>query len=202
MSVWPEARFMSSAADPRQFVPDQGAEVAFAGRSNAGKSSAINRILGRRSLARTSKDPGRTRLVNFFQLAEDARLVDLPGYGYAKVSRSMRRQWEALMESYFHRRRCLRGVVVVVDCRRGLGDTDRRMLDFAEALDVPVHILLSKSDKLKRGQANKALLLARKELGDRARVQLFSARSGEGLEESRSKLLEFLAAGQAGPERE
>ena len=197
LSLWPEARFISSAAAPGQFVGDQGVEIAFSGRSNAGKSSAINRILGRRSLARTSKDPGRTRLVNFFHLAEDSRLVDLPGYGYAKVSKTMRRDWQVLMDAYFRRRRSLLGMVLVVDCRRGLGDTDLQMLDYASALGVPAHVLLSKSDKLKRGAANEALLGARKALKSRADVQLFSAKSGQGLEEARTRLVTMLEAGRA-----
>ena len=192
MSQWPDASFITSAARPAQFVADQGREVAFAGRSNAGKSSAINRITGRRSLARTSKDPGRTRLVNFFHLAESQRLVDLPGYGYARVSRDMRQGWERLMEAYFSARQSLRGVVVVVDARRGLGETDQRMLDFARSLRVPAHVLLSKSDKLKRSQASQALSAARREAPGDAEVQLFSAKSGQGLDQARAILENLL----------
>ena len=192
MSQYPEARFIKSADAPAQFVQDVGAEVAFAGRSNAGKSSAINVIVNRRQFARTSKTPGRTRLVNFFSLGADRRLVDLPGYGFAKVAGKMRNHWADLMADYFETRKSLRGMFLIVDIRRLLTDYDRQMLLFADTVGLPTHILLTKTDKLKRGQAAKALLELRRELADSATVQHFSALSRIGEEEARARLDEFL----------
>jgi len=192
MSQYPQAAFIKSANAPSQFVPDEGAEVAFAGRSNAGKSSAINVIVNRRQFARTSKTPGRTQLVNFFTLRDDKRLVDLPGYGFAKVADKTRHHWADLMADYFEGRKSLAGMFLIVDIRRQLTDFDRRMLAFGDSVGLPVHVLLTKTDKLKRGQAAKALLEVRRDLGDTATVQHFSAlnRMGEG--EARSKLEELL----------
>jgi GTP-binding protein len=193
MSDYPEAQFIKSANEPRQFVPDTGAEVAFAGRSNAGKSSAINVIVNRRQFARTSKTPGRTRLVNFFSLRDEQRLVDLPGYGFAKVADRMRHHWADLMADYFEMRRSLRGMFLIVDIRRQLTDFDRQMLNFAESVGLPAHVLLTKTDKLKRGQAAKALLEVRRDLGEAATVQQFSALNRLGEDEARAKLEEFLS---------
>jgi len=192
MSHYPEARFIKSANAPGQFVPDTGIEVAFAGRSNAGKSSAINIIVNRRQFARTSKTPGRTRLVNFFSLGGERRLVDLPGYGFARVADEMRRHWADLMADYFETRKSLRGMFLVVDIRRQLTDYDRQMLGFADSVGLPTHILLTKTDKLKRGQAAKALLEVRRDLNEAATVQHFSALTRLGEEEARAKLNEFL----------
>ncbi|MEJ2256377.1 MAG: ribosome biogenesis GTP-binding protein YihA/YsxC [Woeseiaceae bacterium] len=193
MSQYPQAAFIKSANAPAQFAPDDGAEVAFAGRSNAGKSSAINIIVNRRQFARTSKTPGRTQLVNFFALREGARLVDLPGYGFARVPGATRDHWADLMADYFETRASLRGMFLIVDIRRGLTDFDRQMLAFAESVGLPVHILLTKADKLKRGRAAKALLEVRRELGDTATVQHFSALSRAGEHEARERLEAFLA---------
>jgi GTP-binding protein len=193
MSQYPEARFIKSANAPGQFVPDTGSEVAFAGRSNAGKSSAINVIVNRRQFARTSKTPGRTRLVNFFSLDGDRRLVDLPGYGFAKVNNKLRNHWAELMADYFESRQSLRGMFLIVDIRRLLTEFDRQMLQFADAVGLPTHILLTKTDKLKRGQAAKALLELRRDLAGAATVQHFSALSRLGETEARAKLDEFLA---------
>ena len=192
MSQYPQASFIKSANAPDQFVPDEGAEVAFAGRSNAGKSSAINVIVNRRQFARTSKTPGRTRLVNFFTLREEARLVDLPGYGFAKVASRMRNHWADLMAEYFEIRASLKGMFLIVDIRRQLTDFDQEMLAFAESVGLPVHVLLTKSDKLKRGQAANALLKVRRELGDVATVQQFSALNRHGEDEARARLEAFL----------
>ena len=192
MSQFPDAKFILSANSPQQFLPDSGSEVAVAGRSNAGKSSAINVIVNRRQFARTSKTPGRTQLVNFFALRSGQRLVDLPGYGFAKVSDAMRQHWAHLLEDYFANRDCLRGLILVVDIRRRLTDFDRQMLAFAESVSLPVHVLLTKADKLKRGQAKTALLKVRKELGETATVQLFSALDRTGAEEARNVLERFL----------
>ena len=146
MSHYPDAQFLTSANAVKQFVPDAGAEVAVAGRSNAGKSSAINVIVNRRQFARTSKTPGRTQLVNFFALDDGARLVDLPGYGFAKVSDSVRRHWGELLSDYFRSRQSLRGLILVVDIRRRITDFDERMLEFAESVGLPG------SDRSARGQ--------------------------------------------------
>ena len=184
---------MLSANSPGQFVPDDGREVAVAGRSNAGKSSAINVIVNRRQFARTSKTPGRTQLINFFQLGVGQRLVDLPGYGFARVPEDVRRHWSELLEHYFETRESLCGLLLVADVRRGLTDFDRRMLGFAGQVGIPVHLLLTKADKLKRGQASSALLNVRKELGVAASAQLFSALDHQGEDEARSVLHRFLA---------
>ena len=193
MSHYPEARFLTSANAAGQFVPDEGREVAFAGRSNSGKSSAINVIVNRRQLARTSRTPGRTQLINFFSLGDGRRLVDLPGYGFARVSAATRRHWGELLEQYFRGRQSLRGLIVVVDIRRRLADFDWQMLEFAESVALPAHVLLTKADKLKRGQQAAALLDVRKALDGRASVQAFSALKREGEHEAREVLNAFLA---------
>ena len=194
MSLYPEARFITSAARAAQFLPDEGAEVAFAGRSNAGKSSAINTILNRRDFARTSKTPGRTQLINFFALADGQRLVDLPGYGYARVSKEMREQWRELLGNYFDSRESLAGLMVVVDSRRGVLEFDLQMLHWGRALDCQLHVLLTKADKLSRRSAAAALVAAQRELQDlRVSVQLFSATSKLGLEPARAALAEMLS---------
>ena len=196
MSQYPKARFLKSANMPSQFVSDDGAEVAFAGRSNAGKSSAINVVVNRRQFARTSKTPGRTQLVNFFELSDGQRLVDLPGYGFARVSDKKRQHWANLMADYFETRASLRGMFLIVDIRRKLTDFDRQMLSFADAVGLPVHVLLTKTDKLKKGQAANALLDVRRELGDTATVQHFSALNRQGESEAREQLEEFLENAQ------
>lgn len=193
MSQYPDAKFVLSANAAEQFPPDTGREVAVAGRSNAGKSSAINVIVNRRQFARTSKSPGRTRLVNFFSLRDDERLVDLPGYGYAKVSAAVQRHWGSLLQSYFENRKSLCGLLLVVDVRRELSDFDRQMLSFAGSVMLPAHVLLTKADKLKRGQASSTLLQIRKELDGRANVQLFSALKRIGVEDAQKMLEQFLA---------
>jgi GTP-binding protein len=193
MSGYPEARFLTSANRPEQFVHDVGVEVAFAGRSNAGKSSAINVIVNRRQLARTSKTPGRTQLVNFFHLAEGQRLVDLPGYGFARVAPGTQEHWRRLLEAYFERRRSLRGLFLSVDIRRSLGDLDLQMLAWCRALQRPVHVLLTKSDKLPHGTAERALAEARRVAGPEVSVQRFSAQDGDGVEPARARLREMLS---------
>lgn len=185
MSAYPDACFLTSANAPSQFLADVGREAAFAGRSNSGKSSAINVILGRRGLARTSKTPGRTQLVNFFHVAEGRRVTDLPGYGYARVPEPVRRHWGQLMDTYFRRRQSLAGLFIVMDVRHPLTEFDQGMLGWAAQAGCPVHILLTKADKLSRGAATSTLLQVRKAVGDAATVQLFSALKGTGVDAAR-----------------
>lgn len=186
------ARFVLSANAARFFPPDAGNEVAFAGRSNAGKSSALNAIAGRRSLARVSKTPGRTQLINFFDLGDGRRLVDLPGYGYARVPERVRRHWRTLMESYFGARSSLSGLVLVVDVRHPGSEFDEQMLAWARARRCPVHLLLTKSDKLSRGAASSVLHRLRRERPELAGVQLFSALRHDGVEEARAAVASLL----------
>lgn len=195
MSAYPDAEFLTSANQRSQFLADDGREVAFAGRSNAGKSSAINAILGRRGLARTSKTPGRTQLVNFFGLGGELRITDLPGYGYAKVPETVRRHWGQLMDDYFHHRESLAGLFIVMDARRPLTDFDLAMLEWARTAGCPAHLLLTKADKLSRGAGAAALLGVRKKVGDAATAQLFSALKNTGVEEARGVLDGFLGVG-------
>jgi len=190
MSRFPQARFLVSAAAPGQFPPDLGAELAFAGRSNAGKSSAINALVGRHGLARTSKLPGRTRLLNFFELTPGQRLVDLPGYGYASAPEAERSKWLPLIDA-LKRRECLRGLFLIVDVRRGVTAGDEGLLDWV-APGQRLHVLLTKADKLGRGEALKALRTATAQLAGRASVQLFSSIDGTGLAEAQGVLREWL----------
>lgn len=191
MSHYTEADFLISAAHQRQFPEDGGHEVAFAGRSNAGKSSAINAITGRRALARISKTPGRTRLLNFFQLGPQQRLVDLPGYGYAEASAAERATWAPMIEA-LARRDSLRGLFLIVDMRRGVMDGDRELLDWATGSQRPIRVLLSKADKLKRVEVQRAVAAASAELAGRAEVQPFSSVSGLGVTEARARLDQWL----------
>ena len=192
MSTYPQARFMLSAASTHQFPPDVGTEVAVAGRSNAGKSSAINSITHRTNLARSGKTPGLTQLVNFFELQEDQRLVDLPGYGFAKVPPKVQAQWHQLVGEYFATRNSLSGLLLIVDVRRGLKDGDRALLEWTVQRELPVHVLLTKSDKLTRNEARKELAKVAGELGEGASVQLFSSLNKEGAEQARNVLQSLL----------
>ena len=193
MSAFPHVRFLTSAHQVRQFPPDSGVEVAVAGRSNAGKSSAINAIVQRKGLAKTSKTPGATRLINFFEIEPGRRLVDLPGYGFAAVPGAMREHWGTLIEGYFRRREALRGAIVVMDVRHPLTDHDRTMLELAGSRAVPAHILLTKADKLGRGAGLQVMAAVRKAVGSGITVQLFSALSGAGVAEARGAMLRLLA---------
>lgn len=190
------ARFLVSASRFEECPTDTGAEVAFAGRSNAGKSSAINAITVNGKLARTSKTPGRTRLINFFSLnRENCRLVDLPGYGYAKVSRDMKDDWQKHLDHYLSQRLSLKGLILVMDIRHPLTDFDQMMVEWCEHNQLPLMILATKSDKLKFGQAKTALLGIASKLKSYSCVQhliMFSATSKKGLEESRSALTHWL----------
>ena len=185
------AVFVKSVAQLMQLPADDLAEVAFAGRSNAGKSSALNAITQRRALARTSRTPGRTQLLNFFALPCGMRLVDLPGYGYADVPLAVRQEWSALVEGYLRDRQSLKGVVLVMDVRHPLTPFDRQMLDWCVACGLACHVLLTKADKLGRGAAGNALLAVRRTLAQTvpgAGVQLFSAVSHQGIDEARQRL--------------
>jgi len=198
LSLFPNVQFILSAAQPAQFPADRGAEVAFAGRSNAGKSSAINAIVQRNSLARVSKTPGRTRLLNFFSLGPEQRIVDLPGYGYAAAPEAEKRTWGPMIAA-LRERQCLKGLLLIVDSRRGVGPEDENLIAWArdgervDAEAMPVHVLLAKSDKLTRNEATKALREARAALGETATVQLFSAHDKVGIEEAQKVLQTWLA---------
>jgi GTP-binding protein len=189
------AKFLTSAADSGGFPADTGVELAVVGRSNSGKSSAINRIVGQGKLARVSKTPGRTQLVNFFDLGNDRRLVDLPGYGFARVPEEQRQDWRRLTGEYFGGRRSLRGLLVTVDIRRGLLELDRAMLDWARGLGLPVMILLTKADKLSRAAATRALAALRRDLEDSVRAELFSALDGTGVDQVRAQVEAWIGAG-------
>lgn len=189
-----KAHFLISAGKANQF-PHHGREVAFAGRSNAGKSSAINTLCDNKGLARTSKTPGRTRLVNFFELDEERRLVDLPGYGFAKVPVAIKNEWEKLMTQYLSEQQALNGLVVIMDIRHPLNDYDWQMLEWCHHFQLPAHVLLTKADKIKRGAQQNSKLKTQKQLkeaGIDASVQVFSALKKTGLDELVIKLNEWL----------
>lgn len=193
-----KAVFTQSAPSIRECPPEEGLEVAFAGRSNAGKSSAINALTNNSKLARTSKTPGRTQLINFFDLSTTQRLVDLPGYGYAKVSRDMKEQWQRYLSEYLHSRKCLTGLILLMDIRHPLQEFDTTMINWAADVNMPVHILLTKADKLSRGNAGTVLLNVKKEmknagLSDLVSAQTFSALKNTGVDTLKLKLQEWLA---------
>jgi GTP-binding protein len=201
--LYRQARYLISAPRVEGAPPDEGYEVAFAGRSNAGKSSALNAIVEQKALARISKTPGRTQMLNFFELDSERRLVDLPGYGYAKVPEAMQRNWGKTMEAYLQTRACLRGVFLLMDIRHPMTDFDRQMIAWCEHCRLPLHIALTKADKLGRGAAGSALLKVRDILGretpDRGiSVQLFSALDKRGVEEAHERLDLWFGLKQAG----
>lgn len=199
-----QAEYLVSAQTFAQCPAEEGAEVAFAGRSNAGKSSAINRLTGNKKLARTSKTPGRTQLLNFFSLGSATfRLVDLPGYGYAKVPLAKKNEWQRHLSEYLEKRKSLMGLVLMMDIRHPLRDFDMMMLEWADKMNMPVHILLTKSDKLKRGAAKTSLFGVQKylnehNLSDLVQAQLFSSSNGEGVAELEAKMLTWLLPEQDG----
>jgi GTP-binding protein len=195
MSNYPKVRFLTSAAEAHQLTPDTGREVAFAGRSNSGKSTAINVITQRSGLARVSRTPGRTQLINFFEIGPDRRLVDLPGYGYAKVPERVRAQWLGLLQHYFNVRESLVGLVLIVDSRRGLGEQDVAMLEWVLARGREAHVLLTKADKLNRQDGMRVLRGTAEACADTAVTsQLFSSRSKQGIEEAREVMDRWLSA--------
>ena len=187
--------YLTSAKKFSQCPADTGSEVAFAGRSNAGKSSALNTITGINSLARTSKTPGRTQMINFFAIDDEHRLVDLPGYGYAKVPAKVKQEWQRELGRYLEKRATLRGLILLMDSRHPLKEYDVQMLDWCHSVELPVHILLTKADKLSRNAASASLHNVRATV-DKAysmcTVQLFSSLNKQGLDEARDVLTMWL----------
>jgi GTP-binding protein len=183
--------FIKSAANPADFPADAGREVAFVGRSNSGKSTALNLVAGVRNLARVSKTPGRTQLANFFELAPERRLVDLPGYGFAHVTPETKERWRRMIEAYLTRRESLVGLIVTIDIRRGLTELDEQLLGWLEPLELAVAVLLTKADKLSRSAARARELEVGAQLGG-GRVVRFSSLSREGVAEARAWLNEWL----------
>ena len=192
-----KAEFLISAPSIKQAPDDTGKEVAFAGRSNAGKSSAINTLTNNKKLARTSKTPGRTQLLNFFTLDEDCRLVDLPGYGFAKVPKAIKQKWDRNLAGYLQERQSLKGLVMLMDIRHPLQKYDWQMIRWASESEMPIHLLLTKSDKLKKGPANNTLLKVKQELAEEGltaniSLQTFSSLKKEGLDELNKCLEKWL----------
>ncbi|HAT6978677.1 TPA: YihA family ribosome biogenesis GTP-binding protein [Legionella pneumophila] len=186
INSYSKAVFLKSAARVNQLPEDSGYEVAFAGRSNAGKSSALNCLTNNKNLARTSKTPGRTQLINLFSLDEQRRLVDLPGYGYAKVAMEVKLEWQKNLAHYLETRQCLRGLILLMDVRHPLKDLDQILVNWALHRELPVHILLTKSDKLSRSEVKNAVLKVRQyyELAEHlVSVQAFSSVKKDGVEE-------------------
>jgi GTP-binding protein len=177
------AHYVISAHNLKQLPEDEGIEVAFAGRSNAGKSSAINALTEQKSLARTSKTPGRTQQIVIFEIDETRRIADLPGYGYAKVPEKLRRHWRHVMQQYFNRRQSLQGVILVMDIRHPMRAFDEQMLAWCSAESLPCHVLLTKADKVKRGPAQSTLLQVSKALPQGSSAQVFSAKKRSGLDQ-------------------
>ncbi len=193
--LYQKATYLKSAPNLSHCPPDEGYEVAFAGRSNAGKSSALNVITSQKSLARVSKTPGRTQMINLFTLDEQRRLVDLPGYGFAKVNVQVKRLWEAGLAEYVEKRQALKGLMLMMDVRHPLQPLDIMMLDWTRELNLPLHILLTKADKLSRNQASKALLGLQSQLKQQypnASAQLFSSLNKQGLDQAWLKLDEWM----------
>lgn len=194
-SLYHEAKYLTSAADLKQLPADTGWEVAFIGRSNAGKSSALNTITGIKGLARTSNTPGRTQMINFFSMDDERRLVDLPGYGYAKVPRNIKERWARNTNEYLETRQCLRGLVLVMDIRHPLKESDQHMIAWTASCGVPLHILLTKSDKLKNAATRKTLDSVRESLKlyseDQLSVQVFSSHDRVGVEAVQDRLDEW-----------
>lgn len=205
MSLFANAVFAVSSEKLSDLPPPAAAEIVFAGRSNAGKSSAINTLAGKTRLAFVSKTPGRTQLINFFRLRNGALLVDLPGYGYADVPEKMRRHWQSVLAAYLTRRTSICGLVLIMDARRPLTELDRQMLEWFGPTGKPIHILLTKADKLTRSEAAKTLCLIRDELApwsDQVSVQLFSSLKRTGVEEAERILAGWLGHADAGTEKE
>ncbi len=195
-NLYHHATFLLSAAAPEHLPPDTGEEVAFIGRSNSGKSSAINAITGIKGLARSSKTPGRTQTINFFRLDDHRRLVDLPGYGYAKVPLSVKQRWQLFVNDYLETRQSLRGLILIMDIRHPMKDSDQQIINWIGRCDVPLHILLTKADKLSHGAASSVLRQVEQELQSRPgtiSAQIFSSLDRTGLELAWSTLNQWLS---------
>lgn len=195
--LFTKAQFLLSAPSIKQCPEDTGKEVAFAGRSNAGKSSALNTLTNNKKLARTSKTPGRTQLLNFFSLTEDCRLVDLPGYGFAKVPKAMKQAWDRNLAGYLQERKSLQGLVMLMDIRHPLQQYDWQMIRWASKSGMPIHLLLTKADKLKKGPAKSILLQVKRDLSDEGFIdnismQTFSSLKKEGINELNEQLQDWL----------
>ena len=190
--VFENIDFEKSISELNQSPKDVGSEVAFVGRSNAGKSTAINSITNRNSLAKTSKTPGRTQLINFFKVNENSRFVDLPGYGFAKASKEKQKSWNRLVTNYIKYRQSLKGVVLIIDIRRGFGEMDLMFLDFYLPLNKRLHILLTKADKLSKQKQSLILNEAREIYGSIATVQIFSGTKKIGISEAQDQVTKFL----------
>lgn len=203
MSYYKNAKFLTSAPDIKVLSPFNGVEVAFAGRSNAGKSSALNKITRQNNLARTSKTPGRTQLINIFEIDDERRLVDLPGYGYAKVPLEMKKKWQKALAEYLQKRECIGGLVVLMDIRHPLKDLDQDLIFWAVGADIPVLILLTKADKLKSGKRKQQLMMVKEAAlafqGD-VQVHAFSALSGLGLDNAERVLDSWFGLKKEDPE--
>ena len=192
----PTAVFIKSAARPADFPPDTGREVAFVGRSNSGKSTAVNVITGARKLARVSKTPGRTQLLNFFSFGEDRRLVDLPGYGFARVAPDVQALWRKSLEAYLSTRASLAGLVVTMDIRRGITPLDDTLLRWLEPRELPVAVLLTKADKLSRSAAIAQERALQKAVGPAVELTRFSALTGDGVPEAQAWIEAWLSGSQ------
>ena len=190
--VFENIGFEKSISELNQSPKDVGSEVAFVGRSNAGKSTAINSITNRNSLAKTSKTPGRTQLINFFKVNENKRFVDLPGYGFAKASKEKQKSWNRLVTNYIKYRQSLKGVVLIIDIRRGFGEMDLMFLDFYLPLNKRLHILLTKADKLSKQKQSLILNEAREIYGSIATIQIFSGTKKIGISEAQDQVTKFL----------
>jgi GTP-binding protein len=188
----PTPTFLRSAARPSDFLPDEGLEVAVVGRSNSGKSAAINCVTGARKLARVSKTPGRTQLINFFEIAPGRRIVDLPGYGFARVPPAVQQTWQSLIESYFDQRKSIAGLMITVDCRRGLMELDQTMLAWAGRLEIPTVVLLTKADKLSRSAALEQQRQVAAKAPTGTECLLFSALSRQGADDAKRRIEAWL----------
>lgn len=194
MSYFSHAKFEISAPDISHLPHDNGIEVAFAGRSNAGKSSALNTLTRQKNLARTSKTPGRTQMINVFELAEDQRLIDLPGYGFAQVPLQMKKKWQKALGEYLQKRKSLKGLVVLMDIRHPFKDLDQELIHWAVSSDLPVLALLTKADKLKSGKRKAQLMMATEAamaFGGDVQVEAFSSLNKIGLEKLENKLFNW-----------
>lgn len=193
--IYRQTTFLTSAAKLDQAPEDSGFEVAFAGRSNAGKSSAINAICDNKSLARTSKTPGRTQLLNFFPCAEDRRLVDLPGYGYAKIAKEIKQEWQGTLSDYLENRQCLRGIILMMDSRHIFRPHDIQMIEWSNHIGLPLHVILTKADKLKKKEMDATFARVDAEVkafNEGFSTQLFSALKKRGIDQAHAKLDEWL----------